>query len=420
MQPTPSPRLPGRHPTRFQPDPRRGGTAARMRWLLGRKNLPTPGQIDRFGDLLMQGDPLDAAVAAWGNEVGFAASRALVDRALEQGIAAVPEAPDFLKDLFAQIDSEPTWLDRGLLEAGQRAICRTGVVGTLIMRDVALMGGYGNAAINKPLVFTGALTEGAGRRTTETRAFAVDATWPGAMDRFGQGLKTTVRVRFLHALLRHRIQHHPDWRSEDWGVPINQADMLATNLAFSVAFMNGMRVLGFRFSRRERDGILHLWRYIGFLMGIDERILVTSEAEGLRILYTVLISQPEADADTRQLALALMNEPYEHAGPGWLDQHLAEAAVRAHNGISAFFLGGDAYRRLGLPTDRRWTALPLLIFPVVASVETVRQILPFGNRLFLKLGAGWRRRWINGLLRGEKAGYQPVTQLARDRARQQA
>lgn len=408
------------HPSRFRPDPRRGGPAARFRWLLGKKGLPTPGQIDRFGDLLMQGDPLDAAVAAWAHDVGFAASRAMVDQALDKGIAAVPEAPPFLRDLFRQIDSEPTWLDRQLLEDGQRAICRTGVVGSLIMRDVALMGGYGNAAINKPLVFTGALAEGAGRRTSETRAFAVDATWPGAMERFGQGFKTTVRVRFLHALLRHRIQHHPDWRSADWGIPINQADMLATNLAFSLAFMTGMRVLGFRFSARERAGILHLWRYIGFLMGIDERILVTSEAEGMRILYTVLISQPDADADTRKLALALMNEPYEHAGDGWLSRLFAEAQVRMHNGVSHFFLGSDAYRNLGLPEHRRWTWVPLALFPVVTAAETARQLLPFGNRLFVEVGGRWRRRWISSLLRGRQAGYQPVAELARDRVRRTA
>ena len=404
-------------PTRFIPDPRRGGPAVRFRWLLGKRGLPTEAQLARFGELLMAGDPLDAPVAAWAAEIGFARSRALVDQALDHGIDQVPDAPPFLRDLFAQLDREPTWLDRSLLEAGQQAICRTGVVGTLIMRDVALMGGYGNAAINKPLVFTGALADGAGRRTSETRAFAVDATCPGAMERFGKGFKTTVRVRFLHALLRHRIQHHPDWRSQDWGLPINQADMLATNLAFSVGFLTGMRVLGFRFSAREREGILHLWRYIGYLMGIDERILVTRESEGLRILYTVLISQPAADDDTRTLARALMNEPFEHAGKSRLGQLLAEAQIRAHNGISHFFLGSEAYRNLGLPTHRRWTWLPLALFPVVSTAETVRQLTPFGNRLFLAVGLRWRQRWIQGLLRGQQAGYQPVAQLARDRQR---
>lgn len=408
-------KIPKTVPSRFRPDPQRGGEAWRFRLLLGKKGLPTPAQMDQYRELLMQGDPLDAAVAAWAAEVGFAKSRALLDKALEQGIEQVPEAPPFLKDLFAHIDAEPLWLDRELMELGQRTICRTGVVGTLIMRDAALMGGYGNAAINKPLVFTGALADGAARRTSETRAFAIDATKPGAMSRHGKGFKTTVRVRFLHALLRHRIRLHPDWRDEDWGIPINQGDMLATNLAFSVAFMTGMRVLGFRFSQQEREGIIHLWRYIGYLMGIDERILVTNEKEGLRILYTVLISQPDADDDTRKLALALMNEPYEIAGEGRLAQLWAEAQVRMHNGVSHFFLGNRSYRNLGLPENRRWSWVPLAIFPAVTVAETVRQLTPFGNRIFARLGREWRNRWIKGLLEGQAAAYRPVDTLARDR-----
>jgi len=200
-------------PTRFKPNPKKK-EAWRFRLLLGKKGLPTAEQIQSFGELLMQGDPLDDDLANWALDVGFMQARALLDKALDEGIDHVPEAPEFLKDLFAHIDSEPEWLDRELLELGQQATCRTGIVGTLIMRDVALMGGYGNSAINKPLVFTGALADGAARRTSETRAFAVEATRPSSLGRFGKGFKTTIRVRFLHAVLRRRIRSHPDWRDE--------------------------------------------------------------------------------------------------------------------------------------------------------------------------------------------------------------
>lgn len=402
-------------PSRFKPDAKKGREARALRFLLGKDGLPSAAQMDQYRALLMQGDPLDEAVANWAAEVGFARSRALLDQALEQGIEAVTEAPEFLKDLFAHIDSEPLWLDRSLLLCGQRAVCRTGDLGVLVMRDVALMGGYGNAAINKPLMFTGSLADSAARRTSETRAFAIDATRPGAMDRDGKGFKTTVRVRFLHALLRQRIRRHPDWRDEEWGLPINQGDMLATNLAFSVLYITGMRALGIRYSSRERAGILHLWRYIGYLMGIDERVLVTSEREGLRILYTVLISQPEADEDTRQLALALMNEPYESAGSSQAEQLWAEMKVRMHNGVSHFFLGNRSYRNLGLPEDRRWSWVPLAVIPAVTALETVRQLMPFGNQVFTRLGTAWRDHSIKRALAGQAAAYKPVDFLTRQR-----
>lgn len=399
-------------PTRFQPDHRRQD-AARFRLLLGKKHLPSDGQIERFGQLLMQGDPLDAEVAAWGNEVGFALSRAMIDKALDEGIEAVPDAPDFVKRLFAHLDSEPTWLDRRRLERGQKAISRTGAVGTLIMRDVALMGGYSNAAINKPLVFTGSLTQGTARRNSETIAFSLEATRPGSLHRFSNGFKTTIRVRFLHALLRHKIQNHPHWKTEEWGVPINQGDMLATNLAFSVGFMAGMRVLGFRFSAAERDGIIHLWRYLGYLMGIDERSLVTNEKEGQRLLYIMLMSQPAPDEDTRQLAWALMNEPHERAPDTPIGRLKAEASMRMHNGVSRFFLGKASYQNLGLPMDRQWPWVPLAVMPAIATAETVRQILPGGNAMFLKAGMAWRKRWLHHVLAGKTADFKPVENLTR-------
>lgn len=403
-------------PSRFRPNPHKKD-AWRIRLLLGKKGLPTPEQINEFGKLLMQGDPLDDLLADWAQEVGFMQARALLDKALDDGIDAVPEAPEFLKDFFAHIDKEPAWLDWELLELGQRAIVRTGIVGTLIMRDMALMGGYGNSAINKPLVFTGALADGAARRTSETRAFAVEATRPGSLRRDGKGFKTTVWVRFLHAVLRRRIRSHPDWRDADWGIPINQGDMLATNLAFSVVYLTGMRALGFRYRRREREGMIHLWRYIGYLMGIDENILVTNERDGLRIIYTLLISQPEADEDTRTLARALMNEPYEVMGTERFAKLKAEVALRMHNGISHFFLGSTAYRNLGLPEDRRWSWVPLAIFPVVTVTETVRQLLPNGNQIFARLGVAWRDRWIKHLLRHQAAAFKPVETLARDKGK---
>ena len=401
-------------PTRFKPNHQKKD-AWRLRLLLGKKGLPTDQQIEDFGKLLMQGDPLDDALADWAQDIGFMQARALLDKVLDEGIEAVPEAPAFLKDLFAHLDAEPAWLDWELLELGQRAIVRTGIVGTLIMRDMALMGGYGNSAINKPLVFTGALADGAARRTSETRAFAVEATRPGSLGRYGKGFKTTIWVRFLHAVLRRRIRSHPDWRDNEWGIPINQGDMLATNLAFSVVYLTGMRALGFRYRRREREGIIHLWRYLGYLMGINEDILVTNERDGLRIIYTLLISQPEADDDTRTLAHALMNEPYEVMGTGRFARLRAEIEVRVHNGVSHFFLGGDAYNNLGLPKNRRWTWVPLAIFPIVTVTETIRQLLPNGNVIFAKLGVAWRDRWIKSLLRNQAAGFKPVETLARDR-----
>ena len=37
---------------------------------------------------------------------------------------------------------------------------------------------------------------------------------------------------------------------------------------------------------------LHFWRYVGWLMGIDEKWLIQSEPEGWRLLYWMQFAHP--------------------------------------------------------------------------------------------------------------------------------
>lgn len=363
----------------------------------------------------MQSDPLADAVAIWALETGFARARTLIDQALAVGVDQVEGAPDVLKNLFHAIEKEPLWLDRELLAAGAKASQRTGLVAHLVMRDIALMGGYSNSAINKPLVFTGALNQGAYKRVAETRSFWIDCTGDGALERDGVGFQSIVKVRILHGFIRQKLLAHPDWRSEDWGLPINQADMLATNTAYSIVFLNAMKALGFRFSNQEKQGVIHLWRYVAYLIGIHENELVQSEKHGAKILYAVLASQPSADADSLKLCRALMNETLETANDSRWGHQSARIRQRIHLGFSRLFLGKEQYNNLGLPTDKAWPWAPLLITAVNSVLlETVRQIVPGANGLYAKAGRRWIEHWRRQRLGKRDAEYQPVAELARD------
>lgn len=61
-----------------------------------------------------------------------------------------------------------------------------------------------------------------------------------------------------------------EWDRERYGVPINQEDMAATLLAFSTNAIVGVQfVAGVGMSRREEEDYLALWRYIGWLLGVE-------------------------------------------------------------------------------------------------------------------------------------------------------
>jgi ER-bound oxygenase mpaB/B'/Rubber oxygenase, catalytic domain len=130
----------------------------------------------------------------------------------------------------------------------------------------------------------------------------------------GPGWKTALQVRVLHAKVRHQILSKQKksgatqrsnikgaaigllgsatakqttavesptspfvdsiesnaWDTESLGVPINQEDLAATLLAFSTNVLWGIEfILGMPLSTSETNDYLLLWRYLGWLLGVE-------------------------------------------------------------------------------------------------------------------------------------------------------
>lgn len=271
----------------------------------------------------------------------------LLNEILEKGITLVKDVPECMQQLFANVETVPVWLNEDLLESGSAFCRRTGPFGLVVLRNYCLMGGYESSAINKPLIYTSALKKGASKRMVETLDFGVDVTGKGAMKKNSPGFKSAVKVRIMHAFARVSIRKVPTWSDETWGVPINHGDMIATNLGFSLVFIEGLRKLGFKPKKIEVDGIFHLWKYIGYLLGIPASHLPDNEKQAIECLYKWTMTQPVADEDTKALAIALMNEPLlsSYLNAVWKKKIL----IKIHLGYSYFFLGKRACQRMSLP-----------------------------------------------------------------------
>ena len=96
----------------------------------------------------------------------------------------------------------------------------------------------------------------------------------------GSGWEAALRVRVLHAKVRRSIlqskrscsdgQSTSLWDTHKNGIPINQEDMAATLLAFSVNVLVGIEILsGEPLDLSEQRDYLALWRYLGWLLGVD-------------------------------------------------------------------------------------------------------------------------------------------------------
>lgn len=91
-----------------------------------------------------------------------------------------------------------------------------------------------------------------------------------------KGWRMALQVRLIHAKVRRSILNDckkskkNNWDILEYGIPINQEDMAATLCAFSVNILMGIEfIAGKELSSQEQEDYLALWRYIGWLLGID-------------------------------------------------------------------------------------------------------------------------------------------------------
>jgi hypothetical protein len=360
-------------PTRHPEGPRAVPAIVRSFALLLGIGKPTPEQWLRLGERLTVGDePMDRLVE-WMSATGMEQTRPLFDRVLTEGIATVPDAPEPLREFFVRVETVPGWVDRDKLRTGARALRRGGADGMYVARDVSLLGGYQFSGFNKTLLRTGALEKGSNKRFAETMQWAMDVIAEGGLDPLGVGYRSTLRVRLIHAFVRRHVTAMPDWRGDEWGVPVNQTDMAATLVGAIIAPPAGAIGMGILLSPAELDGIAHLTRYVGWLIGVQDEWLPKSFRDGIRVLYHTLTALAEPDESTKQLAVPMVDDPlvWHYRRMPAVRRRLARAQ---HLSVTSGFLGPRAMRALGLPYVPPW--YPLLRIPVNVTRSVAALTLP--------------------------------------------
>jgi hypothetical protein len=350
-------------------------------------------QAEALGAALYQGDPLMDAWVRTAHTMESAEAERLFGRALQSQPDQAIEGPNELVSLFRQLHTVPLWVDPETLVLGCRTARRAGPIAGAVLSSFSLMGGYRSSAVVKPLMMTGKLRYGASRRLTETGKFVVALSEPGALRAPGAGFQSCVRVRLMHARVRSGLARSSQWREKEWGLPINQADMLGTNLLFSLGFLLGARTLGVSFTFEESESVIHLWRYVGYLLGVDETLLPANEREAGRVMYLVGASQPPADADSIELARALHREPLDRATTD-AERRFARLEMAIRASVSRLLLGDQVADELELPKSALRHGLRG-VAPVVALLERLRKATPYGDEIAYRFGARWIKTAIS-------------------------
>lgn len=264
-------------------------------------------QTETYTAALLRGDPLADAVVVEIRADSSKQARAKFELALEEGIGAVQQPGPALVALFRQVDTLPDWVDFDRMDEGGAMYVRDGD-DTFLALLASLVAGYRSGDAAKPLTMTRRFIDYAPRRAEETLIWMLNTVRPGGMRRFGGGFKMTLRVRLVHAFVRAGCLSHPKWRFDLWGLPVNQFD-LARGICgefTSVAF-DARRRLGYPLAEEDEALMLHLWRYIGYVLGIDGELLPTTMWDARQLVAFADLTATSIDEDSKALANAVMN-----------------------------------------------------------------------------------------------------------------
>ncbi|GAB0104553.1 hypothetical protein JMUB6875_35270 [Nocardia sp. JMUB6875] len=246
---------------------------------------------------------IDAVVEDFAN-LGPGTGWRLLGEALRHRDPCPPGAPDSLRDLLTPLMNPPDWFDPIQIRRGAELWWRFAPA-VIIGMGGTLMTAYRFGDLNKPQAMNSRSETMAARRYEETSRWVLAATEPGRLVPGGTGFDATIRIRFVHAMVRRHLRKSGAWRRDAWGEPIHTTGMAVTAHAFLLMPLALYELFDMPLSSEELEAIRQLWCWIGCLMGVPHDLLAHSidDAENISRAATVIFAPPDADTATLTRAL---------------------------------------------------------------------------------------------------------------------
>jgi ER-bound oxygenase mpaB/B'/Rubber oxygenase, catalytic domain len=379
---------------------------------------PPDEYVTRFANAYYDSDPVaEAFVDEVYLERGANEGRRLLDRAIERGIDSIPDAPDSMKALFEEFERDPEWLDWQQLELGARVFRRYGT-SVFSFATTSTLEMYSESSIAKPLSLSGGYAgEAAHKRQLETVRFWIDITEPGGLDKgppAARGRGTAMRVRIMHVFIRRRLMNHPEWNLEAWGVPISIADATLTLMGGSVVPGLALWSVGHQTTIREIEALLHFWRYVGHLLGVQPGWYPRDFAQSVQLMYAAFVKRAySAGADGEELVESYLPAFAPKPGTSLRKRIRDEFNYRTQVGYTRFWMLPVTYKRHEMPNPWPWALHPIAQFPVVVTLETARRLLPPLDHAADRVQRWRRNNWYANETGGKDAEFKPVEEFRR-------
>jgi hypothetical protein len=195
----------------------------------------------------------------------------------------------------------PGWADQKKVERAETIFIEDGPLSCTLLFCASLPECYVLPNLADVLHTAGQLEAHTEHRIRQTAAMIFPVMMRGGLNGSeGQGLAQVLKVRLIHATIRHLILHgNPEaaksvipavtastppnsmhdalmrhgWDIDRQGLPCNQTELAYTLLTFGYVFLKGLRTLGQGLSASDEQAYLHTWNVMGHILGIRSEFM---------------------------------------------------------------------------------------------------------------------------------------------------
>ena len=310
-----------------------------------------------------------------------------------------PQVAAALVSYLRQGSQLPIWADRNKVERSEAMFMQDGPLSCTLLFCASLPECYVLPNLADVLHIAGQLEAHTEHRIRQTAAMIFPVMLRGGlMGPDGNGLAQVLKVRLIHATIRHLIlRGHPKdahgvvegiaisvqptsmhdalmrhgWNVSQQGLPCNQTELAYTLLTFSYVFLKGLRTLNQGLGRSDEEAYLHTWNVMGHVLGIRSELMAHT--------------MPQAQAMFEQMqATARQALPQPDVRPA-LGQALMSAMARTLSvpvvrdlptPLTQWLVGRQTAQDIGLGTPASWPTRVLfaVLRGLVGALDAVGRV----------------------------------------------
>jgi hypothetical protein len=346
-----------------------------------------------------------------------------------------PEVARAIEDYLRSAPGLPAWADPAKIDRAEALFMDFGVLSCLLLFCSSLPECYVIPDLSQALYVTGQLEQHTEYRIRATAAMIFPVMMQGGLThRDGGGIAQVLKVRLIHATIRHLIlrgtpedalavvgdrrkvpdglvlpalgalqgakaMHHAlfahGWNVGKDGLPCNQEELAYTLLTFHYVCLRGLRKLGLGLQREDEEAYLHAWNVMGHVLGIRHELMAHT-MEDAETLFKQIQARGRADPFTPdprpKLGRALM-QTMEQLIP----LHVAKPVPKL---LTRHLCGRATAGDIGIDSEVSWVSKTLfvLVLVIVRAIDGVVRLFvrDFSISRFITRLIG--RRFMAGVL----------------------